>query len=251
MLEKTCDVKVSSRTIASVREALSANEGALGLSEALNIKNFYDKSADLGNEWMESGNILISAEPDLRLNIVAHPGGAVPRCATIIVGKNQIPPGVIMVWGYGAIVVLGDEVCLPTSGLYCGGRSSILIEGHISCAGEARLNARNGGSIEIGKSGLWSNKVYMSTDDMHAILDQKTGKRINPYGGRISIKQHVWLGLETMVLGGAQVGVDCVIGARSVVKGSIPDGSIAAGSPARVIRQGVTWSQDDIIPEVV
>jgi acetyltransferase-like isoleucine patch superfamily enzyme len=46
-----------------------------------------------------------------------------------------------------------------------------------------------------------------------------------------------WVGERVAVLRGADIGRGCVIGANSVVKGVIPDGSIAVGAPARVVGQ--------------
>lgn len=43
------------------------------------------------------------------------------------------------------------------------------------------------------------------------------------------------IGERTSVLSGADIGRFCVIGANSVVKGAIPDFSIAVGAPARVV----------------
>lgn len=55
---------------------------------------------------------------------------------------------------------------------------------------------------------------------------------------------HVWIGLNVVLLKGAVVGTDSVIGVNSVVTQEIPARSLAAGAPARVIRQGITWSHD-------
>lgn len=44
-----------------------------------------------------------------------------------------------------------------------------------------------------------------------------------------------WVGERTAILRGADIGRGCIIGANSVVKGTIPDGSIAVGAPARVV----------------
>lgn len=44
-----------------------------------------------------------------------------------------------------------------------------------------------------------------------------------------------WVGERVAILRGANIGKGCVIGANSVVKGTIPDGSIAVGAPARVV----------------
>ncbi len=51
----------------------------------------------------------------------------------------------------------------------------------------------------------------------------------------IRIGGGTWIGERVAVLRGSNIGQFCLIGANSVVKGDIPDGSIAVGSPARVV----------------
>ena len=52
---------------------------------------------------------------------------------------------------------------------------------------------------------------------------------------RCSIGPDVWIGAGSVIM--ANVGRGCVIGAGSVVTKHIPDWSVAAGNPTRVIRQ--------------
>ena len=52
----------------------------------------------------------------------------------------------------------------------------------------------------------------------------------------VSIGKGVWVGANTVILPGVAIGDDCVIGAGSVVTRDIPPGSIAVGSPARVVK---------------
>lgn len=52
----------------------------------------------------------------------------------------------------------------------------------------------------------------------------------------IVIGNNVYIGEDTLILGGAHIGNNVVIGARSVVKKDIPDNSVAAGVPCRVIK---------------
>ncbi|CAO4192089.1 acyltransferase [Methylorubrum extorquens] len=215
---------------------------------APNINDLRLSSENLPEWWGESTNILLAAEGHRQPTIVGHPGILAPTNVTIIIEGGCVGPDVIMVWGDKAFIYLGPGTNIPQSQIYCGGSSTIAIGGNLSCAGGASLNARNGGTITIGADGLWSNDVYLATDDMHAILDRRTGARINPYGGLISIESHVWLGMQTMILGGAVIGQDSVVGARSVVKSEIPAASVVAGSPARVVREGITWSREDISP---
>lgn len=52
----------------------------------------------------------------------------------------------------------------------------------------------------------------------------------------ITIGDDVWIGAGAMILPGVRIGNRCVIGAGSVVKDDVPDNTVVAGSPARVIR---------------
>lgn len=45
-----------------------------------------------------------------------------------------------------------------------------------------------------------------------------------------------WLGVGVIVLGGVRIGAGAVIGAGSVVTQDVPDGAIAVGVPARVVK---------------
>lgn len=57
------------------------------------------------------------------------------------------------------------------------------------------------------------------------------------YGKEVMIGDNVWLGGNTVVCPGVRIGNNVVVGAGSVVTKDIPDWSIAAGNPCRVIRQ--------------
>ena len=60
------------------------------------------------------------------------------------------------------------------------------------------------------------------------------------WGGRsavspIHIGRGTWIGERVAVLRGTTIGQFCTIGANSVVRGEIPDYSVAVGAPARVV----------------
>ncbi|WP_422006243.1 CatB-related O-acetyltransferase [Roseivirga pacifica] len=62
--------------------------------------------------------------------------------------------------------------------------------------------------------------------------------------GAINVGNDVWIGMHTVVLGGAKIGHGAIIGANSVVNGDIPSYAIAVGSPAKVI--GYRFSEEKI-----
>ncbi len=90
--------------------------------------------------------------------------------------------------------------------------------------------------IEIGGASIVADWVYV-TDFDHRIEDVtvpikdqgivKTPVRIGP---------DVWIGTKVSVLRGTRVGRGSVLGAHAVVRGDIPEFSIAVGAPARVVR---------------
>jgi len=66
--------------------------------------------------------------------------------------------------------------------------------------------------------------------------------------GDIIVGSDVWIGTDVMILSGVNIGHGAIIAARSVVTKDIPAYSIAAGIPARVIRNRFT---DDIIEKLL
>ena len=57
----------------------------------------------------------------------------------------------------------------------------------------------------------------------------------------IHVGNNVFIGLNSILLPGARIGDNCVIGAGSVVRGEIPPNSVAAGVPAKVIKSLETY----------
>jgi acetyltransferase-like isoleucine patch superfamily enzyme len=54
--------------------------------------------------------------------------------------------------------------------------------------------------------------------------------------GNIIVGDDAWISFGVIVLGGVSIGPGAVVGAGSVVTRSIPDGAIAIGNPAKVVK---------------
>ncbi len=96
------------------------------------------------------------------------------------------------------------------------------------------------GNIRIGSDCLLAAGLILRNSDGHSILDQATGQRINP-AADITIEDHVWIGTDCTVLKGAILGHDSIIAARSVVTKPTAAHTISVGTPARAIKDSVTW----------
>ena len=90
--------------------------------------------------------------------------------------------------------------------------------------------------INIGESTLIADWIYICdfdhrTEDLHTpIKDQGIVK------APVRIGADCWLGTKVSVLRGSEVGRGSVLAAHTVVRGSIPEYSVAAGIPARVVK---------------
>jgi acetyltransferase-like isoleucine patch superfamily enzyme len=91
--------------------------------------------------------------------------------------------------------------------------------------------------VEIGEHCMFANGCFI-TDAGHRFDDPV---KPVPWQGFTSkgptrVGDNVWCGAHVVITSGVTVGERCVIGANSVVTHDIPPFSIAAGSPAKVLR---------------
>ena len=92
-------------------------------------------------------------------------------------------------------------------------------------------------SIEIGND-VWTGHHVYITDQNHGYEDVSRPISVQSQPELpVSIGDGSWIGHGAVVLPGARIGRNVVIGANSVVTGEIPDLSVAVGAPARVIRR--------------
>jgi len=124
-------------------------------------------------------------------------------------------------------------------------QGSCLKIGARSSAQDLHAVIYEGGRVIIGEDCMFSHNIQLWQTDTHPIFNRKTKNRINK-GRNITIGDHVWLGANTTLLGGAEIGNGSIIGMNSVTSSKIPANAIAAGNPARIIRENVIWSKDQL-----
>jgi len=146
----------------------------------------------------------------------------------------------IVIHGNHNRLVVGEGCVVGGFIEICGDGNEITIGDHSLVSGNVRITAYGGKYIRIGSSCLIANLSDIRTTDSHSIFDAQ-GDRIN-CDKNIEIGDRVWLAREVLVLKGAIIGNDSVIGARSIVTIEIPPNSLAAGIPARIVKKDITWS---------
>lgn len=120
------------------------------------------------------------------------------------------------------------------------------------------VSLRNGSRIKIGDNCQIGDHCYMWAGDTHGTIT--LGNLVSLAPGvfitasdyqfspgipirkqlrrerHVAIGNDVWLGARVIVTAGVSIGNGCIVGAGAVVTKDLPDGSIAVGVPARVIK---------------
>lgn len=92
-------------------------------------------------------------------------------------------------------------------------------------------------SVVIGKNNLWAAYCYIIGGGNHTF--DRTDVPIIQQPSRVTgiiMDDDIWLGAGVRILDGCHIGTGVVVGAGSLVSKDIPDYYLAAGSPARNIR---------------
>ena len=92
--------------------------------------------------------------------------------------------------------------------------------------------------VEIGDHCMLANGCFV-TDANHRFDDPERPITWQGFStkGPTRIGANTWLGAHVVVTSGVTIGERCVVGANSVVTQDLPPRSIAAGVPARVLRE--------------
>lgn len=154
-----------------------------------------------------------------------------------IMGERAIHIGTETLIGRECTLTVGygpDQKSLPERGLVIGDRC---VFGAFST-----LTAHEG--IEIGDD-VWFGQGVFVSDASHGYQDpdEPIGRQLGSHQ-RVSIGSGSWIGHRAMILPGARIGRNVVVGAGSVVRGEVPDHAVVAGVPARILRRfepGVGW----------
>lgn len=126
--------------------------------------------------------------------------------------------------------------------------AEIRIGNHVGLNGTAITSKKR---IQIGDGTIIAPNVIIVDSDFHAQWPPESRFiQSTPEADReVVIGKNVWIGMNTVVLKGATIGDNSIIGACSLVVGHIPANVIAGGNPARVLRPLGQRGQADTDPD--
>jgi len=136
----------------------------------------------------------------------------------------------------GGNVKLGDSVHLHRDTIIqtgLGGRLIIADDTHIQP--RCQINAYKS-EIRIGRHVEIAPNCALYSYNHGVELGEDIGDQPIISKGGITIEDDVWLGFGVIILDGVKISTGSIIGAGSVVTSDIPENSIAAGSPAKIIK---------------
>lgn len=128
----------------------------------------------------------------------------------------------------------------------CGHNSIIIVEK--GNADRLTVVAKDNCHIKIGEGTTFANncvliaqghKIIFGRDDMlstEVICDATKDD--------IIIGEHVWLGYQVRIESGTHIGDGSIVGARTVVYGTVPNNCIVVGKECKVVRKDIYWERE-------
>tara|TARA_R110002073_G_scaffold297141_1_gene463215 strand:+ start:192 stop:797 length:606 start_codon:yes stop_codon:yes gene_type:complete len=154
-------------------------------------------------------------------------------------GKNILINSPLKIDGFKNISI-GDNVRIGYK-TWLAGSDAISEDCHLQIGSGCVIGSYNHifatKSIKIGDNVLTADKVYIS-DNLHNYEDinipiiHQGVRQIQ----KVEIGDGTWIGENACIIG-VNIGKNCVVGANSVVTKDVPDYSIVAGIPAKIIKK--------------
>ena len=101
--------------------------------------------------------------------------------------------------------------------------------------------------ILIGQNCIMGSDIDVRTGDSHSIIDKNTNERYNKPKDVI-IGDHVWVTSHCDILKGVSIPKDSIVSTGSIVtKPFTQEGIIIGGSPAKILKENITWEKRVVV----
>jgi acetyltransferase-like isoleucine patch superfamily enzyme len=95
-------------------------------------------------------------------------------------------------------------------------------------------------SITIGDNCLFGSRIYITDHDHGGTtiqdLELPPIKRELKSKGPVVIEENVYCGEGVVILSGVRIGKNAILGSNSVITSDVPENTVVAGIPARIIK---------------
>ena len=173
------------------------------------------------------------------------------RCYGVTYGRNFSSAGTIIIDIYpGSCVNIGDNVSIISDSRRCTaaalssstkfktftGTSRIIIGDRVGLNGTS-ITSRSK-TISIGTDTMIAPNVIIVDSDFHTPWPPEMRRKCLDLAmdNGVKIGENCWIGMNSMILKGVEIGDASVIAAGSVVVDNIPANCLAAGIPAKVVK---------------
>jgi acetyltransferase-like isoleucine patch superfamily enzyme len=168
---------------------------------------------------------------------ILHKTSKIELHGKLITNANCIFPN-----GRSTIVRMDERSTLKTTGnfsVFYGGdivvfKGALLELGNGFCNSDTKIRCKH--HVKIGNGVYISHDVTIMDTDAHLM-----GYRDYTMTKPVVIGNNVWIGTKATILKGVTIGDGAMIGAGAVVTKSVPPYCLAAGNPAKVIKEGIEW----------
>lgn len=156
--------------------------------------------------------------------------------------STKISKTKIIIIGSGNTLHIKNGVKINNSFIEIVGNNCSIVIGKNSIIGDnCYLSAKEEGTkLIIGDDCMLSRNAKLMTSDGHPIY--QNGNIINS-AKSITLGDKVWIADNAVVLKGVEIGTNSIVGIGSILTKSIPNNTIAAGNPAKIIKEDVKWDR--------
>ena len=171
-------------------------------------------------------------------NVTFGQGVVLRHPAKIRVGDDTVIDDLVLLDAKGsgnAGITLGRGVFLGRGTILSCKDGDIVLGDHVNIGFNSEIFS--GSRVTVGDHGLFAAYTYLVggghefEDGSRPVIEQPRVSR------GITLGRNVWLGTGAKVMDGVAIGSDVVVGANAVVLEDLPDGAVAVGVPARVVRR--------------
>ena len=150
----------------------------------------------------------------------------------MIIGENSNIQGNFIIESEKGLITIGDRTFIGGGTFIC--TKKIEIGNDVMFSWGCTVVDNNSHSSK------WSERKNDVLDWKKGIDENKIGKYkdwSNVKEQEVIIRDKAWIGFNSIILKGVTIGEGSIVGAGSVVTKDVPDWTIVAGNPAKIIRQ--------------